>query len=108
MLRVGKGLVVVGEKYWLVNWLQFAFCLVVLLQWVESCWRCWSWLRFVNQFGGLPDFLEWGIDNSLLVVEKDWLGSWLHFAFHLLVVLYLVESCGRCWLSWLQFVGQFG
>ena len=62
-----------------------------------SCWRCWSWLRFVSQFDELPDFLEWEIDNLLLVVEKDGLGSWLHFAFNLLVVLYLVESCGRCW-----------
>ena len=62
----------VGEKYWLVSWLRFALCLVILLQLVESCLRCWlSWLQFVNQFGELPDFLDWKVDAFLLDFSKN-------------------------------------
>ena len=68
--------------------MQFAFRLVILLEFVESCLGWWLDLFQLGRLlGKLPDFLGWRFESSLRSVESYYWGNLLQFAFRLVILL---------------------
>ena len=89
--------------------MQFAFRLVILLEFAESCLEWWLDLfQFVRLLGKLPDSLGWRLESLLVNAEKYCWRNLLQFAFHLVILLELAEDCLECWLGLVQFVGLLG
>ena len=82
---------------------------MLLLELDGSCLGCWLDLfQFVRLLGRLPDFLGWRCESLLVNAVRYCWRNLLQIAFHLVILLELVEGCLECWLGLFQFVGLLG